>query len=153
MGKLLDENLVFIGADVATPEEAIRLMSSRLQELGYVREGYAEMVLERERIFPTGLPGKSMSIAIPHTDPTLVNKPATGVIVPKGDVEFSMMGEPDTKLEVSLIMPLVIKDSTKQIDLLRAVMHVIQDDQFLQTIRASKSPREIVSLLSELDET
>mgnify|MGYP001282271984 CR=1 FL=1 len=92
MNKLLDENLVFIDADVATSEDAINLMASRLRELGYVKEGYAQMVLDREKVFPTGLPGKSMCIAIPHTDPTLVVKPAIGVIVPKEPVEFSMWG-------------------------------------------------------------
>lgn len=152
MNKLLDENLVFIDADVATSEDAINLMASRLRELGYVKEGYAQMVLDREKVFPTGLPGKSMCIAIPHTDPTLVVKPAIGVIVPKEPVEFSMMGEPDTKLQVSLIMPLVIKDSNKQIDLLRAMMHVIQVDDLLRAVRTSDSPQEIVSLLHELDE-
>ena len=152
MSKLLDKNLVFIDADVDTAEDAIRLMASRLQELGYVKEGYAQMVLDREKDFPTGLPGKSMCIAIPHTNPSLVIKPAIGVIVPRHPVEFSMMGEPDTKLQVSLIMPLVIKDSNKQIDLLRAMMYVIQDDELLRSVGTSKSPEEIVSLLHELDE-
>ena len=147
MGKLLDERLVFIDADVHTSEEAIRLMAGRLQECGY-----AEMVIEREKVFPTGLPGKAMSIAIPHTDPTLVNKPAIGVIVPSESVEFDMMGEPGTKLDVKLIMPLVIKNSDQQIELLKAMMHVIQDSERLTKIRASKDRAEILDLLSELEE-
>ena len=152
MGKLLDERLVFIDADVHTSEEAIRLMAGRLQECGYVEEGYAEMVIEREKVFPTGLPGKAMSIAIPHTDPTLVNKPAIGVIVPSESVDFDMMGEPGTKLDVKLIMPLVIKNSDQQIELLKAMMHVIQDSERLTKIRASKDRAEILDLLSELEE-
>lgn len=152
MGKLLDERLVFIDADVHTSEEAICLMAGRLQECGYVEEGYAEMVIEREKVFPTGLPGKAMSIAIPHTDPTLVNKPAIGVIVPSESVEFDMMGEPGTKLDVKLIMPLVIKNSDQQIELLKAMMHVIQDSERLTKIRASKDRAEILDLLSELEE-
>lgn len=152
MGKLLDERLVFIDADVRTSEDAIRLMAGRLQECGYVEEGYAEMVIEREKVFPTGLPGKAMSIAIPHTDPTLVNKPAIGVIVPRESVAFDMMGEPGTKLDVKLIMPLVIKDSDQQIELLKAMMHVIQDSERLTKIRASKDKAEILDLLSELEE-
>lgn len=131
--KLLDERLVFIDADVKTSEEAIRLMAGRLQECGYVNEGYADMVIAREKVFPTGLPGKEMSIAIPHTDPTLVNKPAIGVIVPKESVEFSMMGEPEHKLDVKL-------------------MHVIQDSDRLAKIRASRNKAEILDLLSSLEE-
>ena len=152
MSKLLDERLVFIDADVKTSEEAIRLMAGRLQECGYVNEGYADMVIAREKVFPTGLPGKEMSIAIPHTDPTLVNKPAIGVIVPKESGEFSMMGEPEHKLDVKLIMPLVIKDSGQQIELLKAMMHVIQDSDRLAKIRASRNKAEILDLLSSLEE-
>ena len=152
MSKLLDERLVFIDADVKTSEEAIRLMAGRLQECGYVNEGYADMVIAREKVFPTGLPGRAMSIAIPHTDPTLVNKPAIGVIVPKESVEFSMMGEPEHKLDVKLIMPLVIKDSGQQIELLKAMMHVIQDSDRLAKIRASRNKAEILDLLSSLEE-
>ena len=127
-------------------------MAGRLQECGYVNEGYADMVIAREKVFPTVLPGKEMSIAIPHTDPTLVNKPAIGVIVPKESVEFSMMGEPEHKLEVKLIMPLVIKDSGQQIELLKAMMHVIQDSDRLAKIRASRNKAEILDLLSSLEE-
>ena len=43
MSKLLDERLVFVDADVKTAEEAIRLMAGRLQECGYVNEGYASI--------------------------------------------------------------------------------------------------------------
>lgn len=152
MSKLLDERLVFIDVDVKTSEEAIRLMAKRLQECGYVNEGYADMVIAREKVFPTGLPGKAMSIAIPHTDPTLVNKPAIGVIIPKSSVEFDMMGEIGTKLDVKLIMPLVIKNSDQQIELLRAMMHVIQDSERLTKIRESKDKAEIMGLLSSLEE-
>lgn len=153
MQHLLDERLVFIGADVRTAEEAIRLMAARLEECGYVKSGYAEMVIEREKVFPTGLPGKTMCIAIPHTDPALVNRPAIGVIVPQGTVLFDMMGEPGTKLEVSLIMPLVIKDPAKQIELLKEMMHVIQDGERLEKIRASSDAGEILSLLRPLEGT
>lgn len=151
MDKLLNEKLVIVGADVRSPEEAIRLISSRLLECGYVREGYAEMVLAREKIFPTGLPGKVMSIAIPHTDPTLVNRAAVGVLVPKHPVPFAMMGEPQVSLDVSLIFPLVIKDSAQQINLLKEMMNVIQDSERLIRIRDCGDPNEIVELLASLE--
>ncbi|QOY60373.1 PTS sugar transporter subunit IIA [Thermophilibacter immobilis] len=152
MGKLLDKRLVFVDADVKTSEDAIRLMAARLQDCGYVNEGYAEMVIEREKVFPTGLPGKTMCIAIPHTNPTFVNKAAIGVIVPKKPVKFDMMGEPGTSLNVSLIMPLVIKDSGQQIELLKEMMHVIQDSPRLERIRASRDADEILGLLHSLEE-
>ena len=154
MGHLLDERLVRLDADVKTAEEAIHLMANRLEELGYVRPGYGDMVCEREKTFPTGLPGKTMAIALPHTNPDLVNKPAIGVIVPKESVPFKMMGAPDADemLDVKLIMPLVIKDPNTQLSLLKAMMNVIQDGELLEHIRASHDAAEIISSLQMLEE-
>ena len=154
MGHLLDERLVILDADVKTAEEAIHLMASRLEELGYVRPGYGDMVCEREKTFPTGLPGKTMAIALPHTNPNLVNKAAIGVIVPKESVPFKMMGAPDADatLDVKLIMPLVIKDPNTQLSLLKAMMNVIQDGELLEHIRASHDKAEIISSLQMLEE-
>lgn len=152
MTKLLDERLIILDADVSTSEEAIRLMAGRLQELGYVEEGYGDMVCEREKVFPTGLPGKTMAIALPHTDPTLVNKAAVGVIVPKQSVPFKMMGGPETELDVRLIMPLVIKDPENQLSLLKAMMGVIQDGELLERIRASHDAAEIIECLQVIEE-
>ena len=56
------------------------------------------------------------------------------------------------KLDVKLIMPLVIKDSGQQIELLKAMMHVIQDSDRLAKIRASRNKAEILDLLSSLEE-
>lgn len=152
MAKLLDERLIILDADVKTSEDAINLMAGRLEELGYVEHGYADMVCEREKVFPTGLPGKTMSIALPHTDPTLVNKAAVGVIVPKEPVKFKMMGGPETELDVKLIMPLVIKDPNNQLSLLKAMMGVIQDGDLLERIRASHDKQEIIECLHAIEE-
>ena len=154
MDNLLDERLVILDADVKTSEEAIHLMAGRLEELGYVRPGYGDMVCEREKTFPTGLPGKTMAIALPHTSPDLVNRPAIGVIVPKQPVPFKMMGalDDDIVLDVELIMPLVIKDPSTQLSLLKAMMGVIQDSRLLERIRASRDPAEIISCLNVLEE-
>lgn len=153
MAKLLDERLIILDADVSCAEDAINMMASRLEEFGYVEPGYGEMVCEREKTFPTGLPGKTMAIALPHTNPTLVNKPAIGVIVPRRSVKFKMMGALETELDVELIMPLVIKEPNNQLRLLKAMMGVIQDGELLERIRNSKDKAEIIDCLQVIEET
>ena len=46
----------------------------------------------------------------------------------------------------------MIKDSGQQIELLKAMMHVIQDSDRLAKIRASRNKAEILDLLSSLEE-
>lgn len=151
MTTLLNEDLILLDQDVRSAEDAIMLMASKLEELGYVQHGYGEMVCEREKVFPTGLPGKTMAIALPHTNPTLVNKAAIGVIIPRDPVKFKMMGGLETELDVELIFPLVIKNPEDQLSLLKAMMGVIQDGELLKRIRSSHDKGEIVACLDSIE--
>ena len=52
----LDKELILVGLDVATAEEAIRLLADKMISHGYVKSSFTEAVLKREAAFPTGLP-------------------------------------------------------------------------------------------------
>ena len=149
---LLDERLITLNADVDTAEDCIRLAAGLFEEYGYVKPGYGDAVVEREAVYPTGLPGKGINIAIPHTNNTLVNKPAVGVIVPNKPVKFSMMGMKDNVLDCEIILPLVVKDSHQQIDMLKKMMKIIQNSELLLQLKNSSSKEEILKCLSSLEE-
>lgn len=149
---ILNKNLVIMDADMESAEDCIRTAGNLFFEYGYVEEGYVDEVLEREKVYPTGLPGKGISIAIPHTTNKLVNKPAIGVIIPRKPVRFAMMGTKDNMLDCEIIMPLVIKDSNSQIATLRKLMSIIQDGELLRRIRDSKNEEEVLDCLGILEE-
>lgn len=152
MEKVLDENLIVLDADVETAEDCIKLGGKLLLENGYVKPGYIEAVIEREKVFPTGLRGKEIAIAIPHTENTFVNKPAVAVIIPKKKVEFCAMGTNNNKLNCEIVLPLVVKDPHKQVDMLKQIMRIIQDTQLLRSIRSAKNKEEILDYLSILND-
>lgn len=133
-------------------EDCILLMATRFEKYGYVKPGYANAVLEREKNLPTGLPGKKFNIAIPHTNNELVIKPAVGVIIPREPVEFRMMGMKEKTLSCEIILPLVVKDSKHQIGMLKKMMKIIQDVQLLQCMKDSKSQAEVLDCLSSLED-
>lgn len=149
---LLDERLITIGSDADTAEECIRLAAGLFEKYGYVKEGYADAVIEREKEYPTGLPGKKINIAIPHTNNKLVNQPAVGVVIPKKPVKFRMMGMKEQILECEVLLPLVVKDSHQQINMLKKMMKIIQDGELLIKIKNSKDKAEIIDLLKSLEE-
>ena len=149
---LLDPNLITLGADVETAEDCIRLAAGLFEAHGYVQPGYGDAVVEREAVYPTGLPGKGINIAIPHTNNKLVNRPAVGVVVPNKPVKFSMMGMKDNVLDCDIILPLVVKDSHQQINMLKKMMKIIQDSELLLRIKNSASKEEIIQCLSSLEE-
>lgn len=149
--KVLDKKIIFRELDCSSAEEVIRYMGNAMKKEGYVREGYVEAVIEREKVFPTGLPGVSMSIAIPHTNPEYVNEAAVAVAIPKKEVTFSMMCDADKKLECSIIMLLAIKDPNMQIELLKKLMGVIQNEQMLKEIKNAENVDQIMDILSVLE--
>lgn len=149
--KLLDERLIVMDADVATAQECIRLYGQLLMENGYVNDGYTEAVVAREMEYPTGLPGDGISIAIPHTNNTYVNKPCIAVIIPRRPISFGMMGTKDDRLECELVLPLVIKDSKMQIAMLQEMMKIIQDKTLLKKIRDARTKNEILGYLHGLE--
>lgn len=148
---MLDERLIVLDADVHSAEDCIRLMAARFREYGYVKPGYEDAVIEREKSLPTGLPGKGVNLAIPHTNSELVIKPAVGVILPREPVAFGMMGTEGTKLDCGVILPLVVKDPKQQIGMLKRMMTIIQDGELLTRMKNSKSKAEILDCLSSLE--
>lgn len=153
IGTLLDERLVVLDADVSSAEECIRLMAGLFEQYGYVQPGYGDAVAAREKEYPTGLPGKGINLAIPHTNNQLVNAPAVGVIIPRRPVEFAMMGMKEKKLSCEVVIPLVVQDTKRQLAMLKKMMKIIQDGELLRRLRDSKDKAEILGCLSSLEES
>ena len=152
IGALLDERLIVLDADVNSDEDCIRLMATRFEESGYVMPGYGDAVIERERTLPTGLPGKKINLAIPHTNNKLVIRPAVGVIIPRNPVVFHMMGDKETTLNCEIVLPLVVKDSKQQIGMLKKIMKIIQNSELLEKLKNSKSKAAIMQCLNSLED-
>lgn len=150
--KVLDEALIQLDVDAATADEAILHMADTLYRLGYVKEDYAQRVLTREKEYPTGLIGQGLGIAIPHTDPECVIKPAVCVLIPKEPVKFMMMGTKDEPVMAEIILPLVVKDSRMQINMLKKIMELLKDTEKLDKIRECKDKKEILRMLAFLEE-
>ncbi|WP_243141814.1 PTS sugar transporter subunit IIA [Lawsonibacter faecis] len=150
---MLDERLVVLDADVSSAEDCIRLMAGLFEQYGYVQPGYGDAVAAREKEYPTGLPGKGINLAIPHTNNQLVNAPAVGVIIPRRPVEFAMMGMKEKKLSCEVVIPLVVQDTKRQLAMLKKMMKIIQDGELLRRLRDSKDKAEILGCLSSLEES
>lgn len=146
--KILYEELINFDVDVNNYEEAIRYNSNILINYGFVKEGYAEMVIEREKEFSTGLISTGRGIAIPHTNPTLVNKQAVCVLIPKKPIDFIMMGTTDQIVKADVIFPLVIKEPNSQLTLLKKIVEMLQNDQLIDEIYHCRDKKKIIEMLS-----
>lgn len=75
-----------------------------------MKDSFAENVLKREEVFPTGLLINDVGIAIPHTDAEHVNDSQIAFMSLKTPVTFYEMGTADKEISVSLIFMLALKE-------------------------------------------
>lgn len=148
----LDQKLIAFNVDAHNSDDVIRYGAELLYRNHYVNENYADAVREREKRYPTGLPGDKISVAIPHTTCGMVYKPAVAVIIPKQPIEFVQMGTRDERISCEIIFMLVIKNPDEQLTMLKKVMQVIQDGDLLQKIKSTKDKAKIIEYLGLLDE-
>lgn len=128
----LTPDAIFLRLEAASNEEVIRVLANRLYELGYVKDSYADAVVKRELTMPTGLPlERAENVAVPHTDPEHVLKPAIAMATLKTPVNFANMEDPDETLAVGTVFLLAINDKDKQIETLQSIMAAIQSPEIL----------------------
>lgn len=149
--KLLDRNLVMLNIEANTQTEALEKLAGRLCETGYVKESFANAILEREKVFPTGLPTEGYGVAIPHTDVEHVNKPAIALGILKNSVKFNLMGDidPNNQVDVRIMFMLAIKEPHMQLKLLQDIMEVIQDSELLQKMVQAPDVEALIQATEE----
>lgn len=145
---IIDERSVVIGLEVDTKEEAIELLANMLLANGYVKESYCEAVLDREKVFPTGLMTESFGVAIPHADIMHVKESMLAVAVLKKPVKFYMLGDYSQKLDVMLIFMLAMKDGHGQLTLLSNLMSLIQDKSDMDFLKKATEAKQVVDFLN-----
>jgi PTS system galactitol-specific IIA component len=146
---LLHENLIFLDVSVTTTEDVLTWMAHQLCELGYVKDSYAQALIDREREFATGLPGAGAGIAIPHAEPEHVLKSAIAVGVLKSPVEFMMMGNHDELIDAKIIFMLALHDGHAHVAVLSQLMDVIQNEELLHRIIQTDTQSELFKILTQ----
>lgn len=148
---LVEENSIFLNQDLDNFEDVVQLIGNQFLQNGAVKETYTQAVIEREKIFPTGLPADGYNIAIPHTDCDHVNYPSVGIITTNKPIEVSMMGSPEVKLNCQIFFPLAMEHPKKQLDLLKRLMKFFQKRDNLEAIHDAVSKEEVLEVVQKLD--
>lgn len=140
----LDPAAVLLELEAKSDGDVIRALGERLRQLGHVRESYVGAVLAREATLPTGLPlGGDNNIAVPHTDPEHVIRPALALAVLKAPVTFSNMENPDEKLPVRVVILMALNDKDRQIEMLQKIAETIQSPEALAALRSANTFEDV----------
>ena len=145
---LVRRELIIADAEFDDRDEALISMASILVEEGFCEPPFVPAILERERYHPSALPMAGHKIAIPHTDATHVIRSALLFARLKKPVEFSCMGDPETKLQVSMISMFALRETRAIGDLLATLIAVYRNDAVLDAIYTARDQSTIYQLLS-----
>lgn len=138
---------------ITTYQEAIRTAGEKLVEKGNIDAKYIDACIEREIDFPTGLLlANGDGIAIPHGNSDLVNKDSISVVRIKNTVEFGRMEDKNLKVGCSLVFNLALASGNQHIGILRKLIGLFQDEEFVDTCKNEETDTVQKYLLTKLAE-
>ena len=144
-----NQDLVALGIQAEDKETVIKTLSDKLLAQGFVKDSFYQNVLDREAVFPTGLP-TIIPMAICHTESEHVNSSAIAVGTVKSPVAFQEMGTPERTVMAEIIFVIAMKNPKDQVPWLQKMMTVFKDEAILSTIRDADVPEELVRFLNQV---
>lgn len=129
-------------------QEVLTELADHLQAAGYVKESYADGILKREEIYPTGLTTGQINVAVPHTDCAHVNQDAIAVGLLDDPVIFQAMDDPGRDVPVSIIIMLALKEAHGQIDMLQKVIALVKQQNDLKRMLTSVDTKDAYQVIA-----
>ena len=147
------KDLVFC-LEADNQEQLFDQVANLLEEKKVVTDTYRSALIEREKMFPTGLDmeflGKDLpNVAIPHTD-TIHNLTENVVVVRLAEpVTFHNMIAPDKEVEVSLLFFIINNSSSSQTNILAQLMDFFTGNGHLEALSKITEPEALFQYISE----
>ena len=147
------KDLVFC-LEADNQEQLFDQVATLLEDKKVVTDTYRSALIEREKMFPTGLDmeflGKDLpNVAIPHTD-TIHNLTENVVVVRLAKaVTFHNMIAPDKEVEVSLLFFIINNSSSSQTNILSQLMDFFTGNGHLEALSKITEPEALFQYISE----
>ena len=147
------KDLVFC-LEADNQEQLFDQVATLLEEKKVVTDTYRSALIEREKMFPTGLDmeflGKDLpNVAIPHTD-TIHNLTENVVVVRLAKpVTFHNMIAPDKEVEVSLLFFIINNSSSSQTNILAQLMDFFTGNGHLEALYKLTDPEALYQYISD----
>lgn len=143
---VVHDSLIVVGLEADSQAQVIRALGERLQAAGFVKASYVDAAVDREKVYPTGLPTPE-PIALPHTDVVHCLKPALAVGLLAQPVAFQMMGDPSQTVATRTVFALSVVDPQRQVQILARLIKFCQSAETIRALHAAGSPADVAARL------
>ena len=140
--------LVKTDLEAVNQKEAITSLVTLLRKEGCVQDDYAGLVLEREQQYPTGLQTKGAAIAMPHAFDERIKDSHVAIGILKDAVSFHNMEDMEESLNVHIIFLLAVGQAHEQLEMLKILMGLFQEETMLQKMLATHSSQASCDMLN-----
>lgn len=147
----INKELMVFDVDAKDKEGILKELADKMVTHGYVKETYYQGVIDREKIYPTGLLLGDFNVAIPHTESEYVLKNGIAVARLKHPVSFNYMADPSIVVQVDLIFMLAIHDPSKQVPVLSALMKILSVQDNISDLVSARDSNEFLIKLKEME--
>ncbi|WP_052123348.1 PTS sugar transporter subunit IIA [Heyndrickxia coagulans] len=150
MGNIpLEVKNIYVKRKFSNSEEFFEIITAKLEKEGMINEGYYDAITNREKTYPTGLDTGQIKVAIPHTDCQFSNTTQLIVTTLEKPVKFKKMDDPDSEVNVSVIILILFDNPNKQLELLSEIMKIVKNQELLAGILKANTPEEVYQLLNQ----
>ena len=124
---LFSPERVLIFNDPISRTDALRQLAATLEAQGLVKASFADGVLAREEIYPTGIFMETHSIAIPHTEFEHVNQTGFAIGINHSGIEFQRTDEPDETVKPEIIVMMAIDPTCEKVAIIQSLFALLAD--------------------------
>lgn len=143
----MENRYLVIHGSAVDREEAIRMCGEALFREGLVSEQFAQLCINREKDYPTGLPTE-IPTAIPHAKDVGIKESSVCFLKLDKPVAFRRMDDDTAEVETDMIFNLAIKDPNEHLAALQNMMAFLNDSEALLKCK-ELSDDELISYLQK----
>lgn len=145
----LDKKIAYFKQTFNDEFEALSFLSNKFVEKGVAKDSFINGVIEREKVYPTGIVLENMCVAMPHTDKEHVINNQIGFVSFEKPVEFHNMVDADNVIEVNCMFMLCIKD--KQVEVIQKLMELFSSTDKMNELLKADSFDGFYKIASSLE--
>lgn len=120
-------------------KKLLTIMSEAALKNNWVKPGYLEALLTREKKYPTGLHTLGVEVAIPHADPEWTVTPGMIVSILDQPTDFEPMGGQGDMVKARFVFLLLIPDADTHLHFLQTLAEFIEDEAKLADLGKTKN--------------
>lgn len=144
----MSEDLIFTNLKPASQKDLFQFLFKKAKRNDYVTDDFLPRLIQREENFPTGLKLGGYNVAIPHTDAECVKKEFIVIATLDSLIPFQLMENRKEQTDVSLIFMLGLNNPHNQLEVLKEVVGMIQDQSIVSRLVGASSSEEVLDVLN-----